>query len=68
VVCGCCPAEIVVPNTASNMDISVAIVESCQVEVSALADHSSRGILPNVVPRCVSFINPKNVGAMSRDR
>ena len=33
--------------------LNVVSVVCCQVEVSATADHSSRGVLPTVVRRCV---------------
>jgi len=33
--------------------MSVVIVVYCEVEVSASTDQSSRGVLPNVVRRCV---------------
>ena len=33
--------------------MSVVSVLCCQVEVSATGDHSSRGVLPTVMRRCV---------------
>ena len=53
-VCGRSPAESVGSNPTADMDVvSVVSVVYCQVEVSGRADHSSRGVLPTVVRRCV---------------
>ena len=53
-VCGRSPAEIVGSNPAGSMFcVSVVSVVCCQVGVSGQADHSSRGVLPAVVCRCV---------------
>jgi len=45
--------------------MSVVIVVYCEVEVSASTDQSSRGVLPNVVRRCVWSINFKEEEAMA---
>ena len=48
------PAEIVGSNPAGKHGyLSVVSVVCCQVEVCATADHSSRGVPPTVVRRCV---------------
>jgi len=36
-------------NPSGDKDICLLSIVRCQVEVSALADHSPRGVLPNVV-------------------
>ena len=46
--------------------LSVVSVVCCQVEVSATHDHSSRGVLPTVMRRCVWSRNLKNEEAMAR--
>ena len=50
-VCVLSSAEIVGSNPTGDMDV-VSVV-CCPVEVSARTDHSSRGVLPTVVRRCV---------------
>jgi hypothetical protein len=46
-VCGCSIAGIVGSNPAGAMDfLSLVSAVFCQVEASALADHSSREVLP----------------------
>jgi len=54
-VCGRSLAGIVGSNpTGGHGYLSVVSVVCCQVEVSlGRADHSSRGVLPTVVRRCV---------------
>ena len=56
------PAEIVGSNPTGGMDICLLWV-SCVVRQRSLrrADHSSRGVLPTVVRRCVSSRNIKNM-------
>jgi len=49
---------IVGSNPAGGMNISLLSVVCCQVEVSALAYHSSRGVLPNVLFRSV-IVKPR---------
>jgi hypothetical protein len=53
-VCGRSPAEIVGSNTAGGMDVCRLWV-LCVVRKGSLrrVDHSSRGVLPTVVRRCV---------------
>jgi len=46
--------------------MSVVRVVCCQLEVFATADHSSRGVLPTVVRRCVWSRNLVNGGARNK--
>ena len=66
-VCGRSPAEIVGSNPTVGMDICLLWV-SCVVRYRSLrrADHSSIGVLPTVVRRCVCSRNIKNEEAMTR--
>ena len=65
--CGRSPAEIVGSNPTGGMDICLLWV-LCVVRYKSLlrADHSSRGVLPTVVRRCVWSRNLKNEEAMTR--
>ena len=55
-VCGRSLSGTAGPNLAAGMDVSLVSVVCCQVVRQA--DHSSRGVLPNVV--CLSVImNPR---------
>ena len=53
-VCGRSPAQFVGSNPSGGMDVCLLRV-SCVVRQRSLrrADHSSRGVLPTVVRRCV---------------
>ena len=53
-VCGCSPAETVGSNPTGGMDVHLLCL-LCVVRWRSLrrADHSSRGVLPTVVRRCV---------------
>jgi len=62
-VSGRLPGEIVSSNPTEGMDICLLWV-LCVVRLRSLwqADHSSRGVLPNVVRRCVWSIKPREWG------
>ena len=53
------PVEIVGSNPTGGMYVCLSC-ECCQVEVSRRVDHSSRGVLPTVMRRCVWSRNLKN--------
>ena len=61
--CGRSPAEIVGSNPTGGMDICLLWV-LCVVRLKSLrrADHSSRGVLPTVLRRCVWSKNPQEWG------
>ena len=46
--------------------ICIVSVVCCQVEISAKSCHSSRGVLPNVVRRCVWSRDLKNEEALAQ--
>ena len=62
-VCGRSPAEIVGSNPIGGIDVCLLWV-LCVVRYRSLrrADHSSRGVLPTVVRRCVWFRKPQEWG------
>ena len=67
-VCGRSLAEIVGSNPTGGMDVCLLWV-LCVVRLRSLrrADHSSRGVLPTVVRRCVWSRNLKNEEATTHD-
>ena len=60
-VCGHSPAEILGSNSTGGMDVCLMLV-LCVVRQKYLrrADHSSRGVLPSVLRRCVLSSNLAN--------
>ena len=60
-VCGRSLAGIAGSNPTVGMDVCC----ECCVLLSR-ADHSSRGVLPTVVRRCMRYRNPKNEETMAR--
>ena len=63
-VCGRSPAGIVGSSPPGGMDVSVVSV--VMYRSHRRADHTSRGVLPTVMCRCVLFRNLKNEEAMTR--
>ena len=67
-VCGRLPADIVGSNPTVGMDVSLLwALCVCVVRWRSLrrAYHSSRGVQPTVVSRCVGFRNLVNEGALA---
>ena len=52
-VCGLSPTEIVGSNPTGGMDVLSVVSVVNVVSCLRRADHSSRGVLPTVVRRCV---------------